>query len=371
MTVALPHQRPPVDFRIVDLFAGPGGLDMAATILGVPSVGIEWDANAVATRTAAGLHTVHGDVRAYGPKDFPEANVLAGGPPCQSFTVAGSGAGRRALKELFDYAQRLVDREARADIDAALEGMDDERTGLVLEPLRWVLSAIDDPELRPYDAIVLEQVPAAIRVWEEYAKVLDKEGYSVDYDVLHTEAYGVPQTRRRAILVARRNPQKVALPDPTHHRYRKGAPRPESDLVFQSWVAMEDVLTERTLPFQVVSNYGTGGDPKLRGRRRSCEPSATVTGKVSRNRIVTDDATERDLPRLSHSEAGRLQTFPKRFPWSGGDIAQQIGNAVPPRLGIHVLGAALGRPLPGEDEWCALADWAPKARDEDEADASH
>jgi DNA (cytosine-5)-methyltransferase 1 len=360
-----------VDFRIVDLFAGPGGLDMAATVLGVPSVGIEWDANAVTTRTAAGLETVHGDVRDYGPKDFPDANVLAGGPPCQSFTVAGTGAGRRALQELGKYVQRLVDREARAGIDADLAKMDDERTGLVLEPLRWALSAIDDPDLRPYDAIVLEQVPAAIRVWEEYAKVLDKEGYSVDCDILHTETYGVPQTRRRAILVARRNPLRAALPGPTHHRYRKGAPRPESDLVLETWVAMEDVLTERTGPFQVVSNYGTGGDPKLRGRRRSCEPSATVTGKVSRNRIVTDDAVERDLARLSHSEAGRLQTFPKCFPWSGGDIAQQIGNAVPPRLGIHVLSAALGLPLPGEDKWQKLAEWAPTARDEDQADAAH
>ncbi|WP_346428911.1 DNA cytosine methyltransferase [Streptomyces sp. WAC 01529] len=360
-----------MDFRIVDLFAGPGGLDMAATILDLPSVGIEWDANAVTTRDAAGLHTVHGDVRDYGPKDFPEANVLAGGPPCQSFTVAGAGAGRRALDDVLKFVQRLVDRDARPGIDADLAKMDDERTGLVLEPLRWVLSALDDPALRPYDAIVLEQVPAVLPVWEEYAKALVNEGYSVDYDILHTEAYGVPQTRRRAILVARRDGRQAALPAPTHHRYRKGAPRPERDLVLESWVAMEDVLTERDSPFQVVSNYGTGGDPKLRGRRRSCEPSATVTGKVSRNRIVTDDPMERDLPRLSHSEAGRLQTFPKLFPWSGGDIAQQIGNAVPPRLGIHVLSAALGLALPGKDEWDALADWCPKAHDAAEAEPAH
>ncbi|MGV2920021.1 DNA cytosine methyltransferase [Streptomyces alfalfae] len=371
MTIALPHQRPPVDFRIVDLFAGPGGLDMAAMILGVPSVGIEWDPNAVMTRDAAGLRTEHGDVRAYGPKDFPEANVLAGGPPCQSFTVAGTGAGRHALDDVLKFVQRLVDRDARADIDADLAKMDDERTGLVLEPLRWVLSAIDDPSLRPYDAIVLEQVPAALPVWEAYAKALVNEGYSVDCGILHTEAFGVPQTRRRAILVARRDGHRAALPEPTHHRYRKGAPRPEPDLVLESWVAMEDVLTERGSPFQVVSNYGTGGDPRLRGRRRSCEPSATVTGKVSRNRIVTDDPAERDLPRLSHSEAGRLQTFPKRFPWSGGDIAQQIGNAVPPRLGIHVLSSALGLPLPGKDEWHALAEWAPVSRDGAGAEAAH
>lgn len=371
MTVALPHQLPPVDFHIVDLFAGPGGLDMAATILGIPSTGIEWDANAVTTRVAAGLRTIRGDVRSYGPEHFPEANVLAGGPPCQSFTVAGSGAGRRALDDVLKFVQRLVDRDARANIDADLADMGDERTGLVLEPLRWALSAIDDAGLRPYDAIVLEQVPAALPVWEAYGAALADEGYSVAHGILHTEEFGVPQTRRRAILVARRDGRTAALPAPTHQRYRKGAPRPSGDLVLRSWVAMEDVLTERRAPFRVVSNYGTGGDPKLRGRRRSCEPAATVTGKVSRNRIVTDDAKEDDLPRLSTSEAGQLQTFPKLFPWSGGDISQQIGNAVPPRLGVHVLSAALGLGAPGEGLWRELADWSAQVRAEAEADAPH
>ncbi|WP_409057902.1 DNA cytosine methyltransferase [Streptomyces sp. SYP-A7185] len=355
----------------MDLFAGPGGLDMAATVLGIPSTGLEWDANAVATRAAAGLHTIHGDVRSYGPEDFPEANVLAGGPPCQSFTVAGSGAGRRALDDVLKFVQRLVDRDARANIDADLADMDDERTGLVLEPLRWALSAIDNDELRPYDAIVLEQVPAALPVWEAYGAALALEGYSVAHGILHTEEFGVPQTRRRAILVARRDGHTAALPAPTHQRYRKGAPRPTDDFVRRSWVAMEDVLTERNGPFQVVSNYGTGGNPKLRGRRRSCEPAATVTGKVSRNRIVTDDASERDLPRLSTGEAGQLQTFPQRFPWSGGDISQQIGNAVPPRLGIHVLSAALGLAAPDEDVWRTLADWSPRVRDDADANVPH
>jgi site-specific DNA-cytosine methylase len=46
-------------------------------------------------------------------------------------------------------------------------------------------------------------------------------------------------------------------------------------------------------------------------------------------------------PRFTHAEAGQLQTFPADYPWSGADIAQQIGNAVPPRLAAAVLGAML------------------------------
>jgi DNA (cytosine-5)-methyltransferase 1 len=85
-----------------------------------------------------------------------------------------------------------------------------------------------------------------------------------------------------------------------------------------------------------------------------------VTGKVSRNRVV--DAAGNDLPRLSDAEAGMLQTFPKEYPWSGGDRAQQIGNAVPPRLGVHILCAALGLGAPSEDVWERLKEWQPPFR---------
>lgn len=60
----------------------------------------------------------------------------------------------------------------------------------------------------------------------------------------------------------------------------------------------------------------------------------------------------RELPRFTHSEAGLLQTFPRDYPWSGKDIAQQIGNAIPPLLAKRVLEAALGlsKPSPSEAE---------------------
>ncbi|MGR6999985.1 DNA cytosine methyltransferase [Yinghuangia aomiensis] len=209
--------------QIVDLFAGPGGLDVAAEKLGVATVGLEWDESACTTRRAAGLNTTRGDVRKYGPSHFPDADVLAGGPPCQTFTVAGTGAGRKALDEVLSFVDRMVARENREEISKDLAKLDDERTGLVLEPLRWVLEAIDKRDA-PYRAIVLEQVPAVLPVWEAYAKALQAEGYFVDCDVLCTEAYGVPQTRKRAVLIARMGHGAVALPQPTHRTYRKGIP---------------------------------------------------------------------------------------------------------------------------------------------------
>ncbi len=346
--------------QIVDLFAGPGGLDVAAEKLGIATAGVEWDAAACTTRRAAGLVTVEGDVRAYGPSDFPDADVLAGGPPCQTFTVAGSGAGRRALDDVLSYVKRMVAREGREEIAAELLEMEDERTGLVLEPLRWALEAIDDHE-KPYRAIVLEQVPAVLPVWESYAEALRGEGYSVACGLLRTEAYGVPQTRKRAVLIARLGEEEVALPVPTHRTYRKGVPREDGDASLLPWRTMADALN-RPSDFHVISNYGTGGDPKLRGRRSSWHPSATVTGKISRNRVVSTDGTE--LPRFTHSEAGCLQTFPADYPWSGTDVGQQIGNAVPPRLAMHVLSAAFGWEPPSEAALQGLTTWGVREAEE-------
>lgn len=354
--------------QIVDLFAGPGGVDVAAEKLGIATVGVEWDSAACATRRAAGLETIEGDVRRYGPAVFPDADVLAGGPPCQTFTVAGTGAGRRALDEVLAFVKRMVAREDREEIAKDLSKLEDERTGLVLEPLRWALEAIDDLD-KPYRAIVLEQVPAVLPVWEAYAEALRNEGYSVDCDLLRTEAYGVPQTRKRAVLIARKGDEPIKLPSPTHRTYRKGVPREAGDSSVKAWRTMADAL-DRETPFLVISNYGTGGDPKARGRRGSWEPSATVTGKISRNRVVSLDGAE--LDRFSPSEAGRLQTFPADYPWSGKDVGQQIGNAVPPRLAMHVLSAAFGWGRPDESVLSRLETWRPAETSEDgDAVAAH
>ncbi len=314
------------DAEIVDLFAGPGGLDVAARQLGKRVIGIEHDSSACATRRAARLATIHDDVRKYTPEHFPAATVLAGGPPCQTYSVAGNGVGRKNLESVLAFAERIANGE---DVEDEF-GQLDEMTGLVLEPLRWALKALDIG--RPYHAIVLEQVPAVMPVWKAVAGILEDRGYKTDRGVLHAERFGVPQTRRRAILVARWDTD-VALPRESHRAYHKGRRRDEGDLSLKPWVSMREALG-RSDSFEVISNYGTGGDPANRGRRRWWEPAATVTSKVFRNKIVSPDGT---VSRLTEEEAGLLQTFPRNYPWRGRDTAKQIGNAIPPLLARRVL----------------------------------
>ncbi|WP_224276204.1 DNA cytosine methyltransferase [Streptomyces sp. LS1784] len=366
--------------HILDLFAGPGGLDVAAKMLDVPSLGIEWDKDACDTRYAAGLRTWHADVSEVRRERFQkldaDLNVLAGGPPCQTYSVAGNGAGRRALDKVKKLIHELVDGAGEEEIDERLTEMGgDPRTALVLEPLRYAIKALSCPNRngRPFDVIVLEQVPAVKALWEVYKAALEKglpreDGTPVRYNVaevktLHTEAYGVPQTRRRTILIARLVEHGVPqLPAPTHHTFnlrkpeeggpkdiRTALPVDGGTAPLRPWVPMGEVLTNREPPFEIVSNYGSGGDPKNRGIRTYEQPSFTVTGKVSRNAIRHPGGSPLTPDRLTIPEAGILQTFPPDYPWDGGDRSQQVGNAVPPLFGVHVLAAALGKPLPPEE----------------------
>lgn len=392
---------------IVDLFAGPGGLDIAAEVLGVPAIGIEWDKSTRSTRHAAGLRTTEvGDVAKMNPLD-PEvrsARVLTGGPPCQTYSVAGNREGHKALDEVTDLAERVGDCDTAEELEKAWAEVErravelawaDERTGLVLQPLRWIV----EKRIKsvPYEVVILEQVPTVLPVWKKYREILQGLGYDAECDILHTEEYGVPQTRRRAVLIARHRgcggSQGVTFPALTHQRYHKGAQRlpaaPEgseaqpadsgqnslfagSDLDTRMrlpWVSMGDALKDsRSTDFVVRSNYGSGGDPKKRGLRTSDAPSATVTGKVRRNTLFDlkgfnaqgEPELGPEQERFTFREAGLLQTFPGDYPWQGTDVAQQIGNAIPPLLAVNVLCAALR--LDGGDKERAveaLRSWRP------------
>jgi DNA (cytosine-5)-methyltransferase 1 len=193
---------------------------------------------AVATREANGMETIYRDVwdglqltaeqhrAAYG-----SYGLLIASPPCQTFSLAGKGAGRAALDEVLE----AIELHAYKDADALLRfgQQHDMRTALVLTPLAYVWR--DRPRI-----VALEQVPTVLPVWEACADVMREWGYEVKVEVLNAEQYGVPQTRKRAILVARRG-GPVSMPTPTHSRYYSRTPD-KLDPGVLKWVSMAEAL---------------------------------------------------------------------------------------------------------------------------------
>ncbi len=254
------------------LFAGPGGSCLGIHNAGLTSIGVEWDSAACETRRAAGLATVEGDVRAFDPLDdlFATPGFWAS-PPCQTFSAAGGGSGAGQLAEI---VQAVLELDFRKQFH-------DDRTSLILEPLRWILTRYAAE--RPYAWIAFEQVPTVLQIWKAYRTVLEDLGYSVDCDNVLAERHGVPQTRKRAILVARLEGE-ARLPAPTHSKYYNRDPK-RLEPGLPKWISMAEALGWES-DFEVVSNYGSGGDPTKRGVRFAVEPSATITSKFDRNKVV-------------------------------------------------------------------------------------
>lgn len=302
------------------------------------------------------LDALRGDPRILGH------DLQIASPPCQSFSVSGNGQGRQALNTVVAAINRMAYwaddlEEVRATL-FNLINFTDPRTGLVLVPLVYVMHA--QPTY-----IAWEQVPAVLPVWEACAPVLESFGYSVATGVLNAEQYGVPQTRKRAFLVARSDGQPATLPTPTHSKYHPRDPH-RLDPVVKPWVSLGDALGWHD-DVELVSNYGTGGDPRNRGTRSLDQPAPTITSKADRMKWGPTDApaptvaggprlpkrgyrkgTDRQMDgalNLTQQEAAVLQTYPADFPFQGnkGDVFLQIGNAVPPLLAEAVLSNLLAK----------------------------
>jgi len=194
------HQKP----KVISLFSGAGGMDIGFENAGFETVvAVEFDPSCCDTLRANRPHlkVIQGDVSSIKTEDILlaanlkplEAGLVIGGPPCQSFSLAG---------------KRL--------------GMDEPRGRLVLDFIRIVREALPV-------AFVMENVKgmsnwqngAALRAIEEELSdpisYMDKTyQYVIQHKVLNAANFGVPQFRERIFLVGNRLGKEFSFPRPTH-----------------------------------------------------------------------------------------------------------------------------------------------------------
>ncbi|WP_397404311.1 DNA cytosine methyltransferase [Phenylobacterium sp.] len=319
----------------IDLFAGAGGLSLGLEAAGIESVfAVEIVDDAVATyrRAFPGADVYHGDIRAVSFKRYSGVDVVAGGPPCQPFS---SGGLRKGQEDDRDFLPEFV---------------------------RAVL------EVRPR-AFVMENVPGLISFGPYLRSVLAPlfDLYSIsEPKVLNAADYGVPQSRRRLVIVGRADGVQFRLPSGNPHM------RMPAGLV----------LTERPKGEPNLSKVVFAKRPDLRpnpyhghlfnGGGRAIEldkPSPTILAAAGGNKTHFLDLENR-IPayyqhlrrggspfdgeligarRITVQESAALQSFPDGVTFAGRISSQytQVGNAVPPKLAQAIaeelMGQVLGR----------------------------
>lgn len=138
-----------------------------------------------------GDHIVHGDITAIDPDDIPDADVIAGGPPCQDYSVAGTGAGEEGERGrlVWTYLKVIERKKPKA---------------FVFENVKGLVSKRHRPT---FDALLTK---------------FDEIGYEVSWRVINAWDYGVAQKRERVFIVGIRKDLGFAFefPEPSPDEYR-------------------------------------------------------------------------------------------------------------------------------------------------------
>lgn len=360
----------------VELFAGAGGAALGLSSSGFEHLAcLEWDEHACATLRAAGLPVVEGDVRdpaLYDPA-WRGCDLLWSSFPCQAWSSAGARRGAEDDRNGWPWTVEAIDRlRPRWFAFENVTGLRQHKGGCengCLGPERCPLAY--------FDLVILRQL---------------RERFSwVGFRVLNASDFGVPQHRRRIVLVA--GPRPIEWPEPTH-----GKPTAQRDLFGRSlapWKTIRDALgvegqviggganprapgesekrnyrdiSEEPSTTIAAVQIGNAGPWVVDGREpwRLDEPSLTVTTTEAKG--TRGESMNRDLGngkrsggpdracdafwlatgrrRLSVLECALLQDFPPDHPFQGpkGSQYRQVGNAVPPTL-ARVVGLSIKRAM--------------------------
>ena len=394
----MPHQ-PPV---VVSLFSGGMGLDLGLEQVGLSAtLAVELDAACCQTirdnRPAldvwqTDMATLTADAvldRLGRPADV---FLMAGGPPCQSFSPGGKRAGLSDPRGNLIYSYLKLVGTVRPRFFVLENVANLVTAALQHRPIadrpgkRWNLSTYKsgggELALKPSEL----SGTAARQLVADAAGL----GYQLSLAVADASEYGAPQKRLRFLLLGSRDGAAPALPPPFHGD-RAGRPlRTVRDAIadLQSDPGPHSEYTPKVARyFALVPSGGNwrhlpkelqrealgdatmaagGGKTGFYRRLAWDAPAPTITGRANRKgSALCHPAAVRPL---SARECARLQGFPDDWRFSGSMNSRytQVGNAVPVPLGAAVgravLAAAASPDGPGIDLELALADAVHKLR---------
>jgi len=318
----------------IDLFAGAGGLSLGMKISGLNVVAaLDNSADAIETHAVNFPETLHivDDAHRVPYKSFKRIDVVAGGPPCQPFSVSGKQLGEQDARDLVPlFIRALREMRPSAFIMENVAGLASER----FKP--YLLRQIDEMRLL---------------------------GYQVKKTVLDAADYGVPQRRERLFVVGTREGIQFDFPEPTHGPNR-GKPHMTVRDALNNCPTDEPNTAKVVYAKNPIIRKQWNAGMLLNGKGRPLDldqPSFTIPATAGGNRthiIDTNDtlrqyhahllaggAPRKDLVtgarRLTVRESARIQTFPDWFVFTGARSKRysQIGNAVPPVLAAAVAAA--------------------------------
>lgn len=159
-------------FKFIDLFSGIGGFHTAFKEIGGECV-FASEIDKFAKQAYTTLHGLepHGDITKIDAKDIPDHDVIAAGFPCQSFSVAGKRGGFEDARGTLFFEVARIASEKQPKV-------------LLLENVKGL---VGHDKGKTLDTIV---------------KTLNEIGYRVDFEVLNSKYFGVPQNRERILIVA-------------------------------------------------------------------------------------------------------------------------------------------------------------------------
>ena len=317
---------------LISLFSGAGGLDLGFHNAGFKTVvANEFDPKICPTYRAnfPNVKLIEGDIRNRASSDFPDDVVgIIGGPPCQSWSEAGSLKGiEDARGQLFyEYIRILRDKQ----------------------PLFFVAENVSGMLAKRHSTAV-----------SGFMKLFDEAGYDVNLKMLNANDYGVPEDRDRVFYIGFRKDLDIwnfQYPTPLRHK---------PTLRESIWDLQDTVIPAREKNKTngdacIVANHEyfigayspifmsrnrvrswdePGFTVQASGRQCQLHPQAPKMIKVEKNLQKFAEGYEHLYRRMSVREVARVQSFPDSFIFIYDEVNygyKMVGNAVPVNLAYHV-----------------------------------